>query len=316
MIVGKISPITVKGNLMKTKLLIEQHFHGCYGVDFNKATTEDVLDLSYKMRKDGFGGIFPTLVTDSVENIKNQINVIKQAASRQTPDMAKICGIHLEGIFLNPLKKGIHNKSYFLPPTVENFKLIEDDFIKIITLAPELVQDNLLKYLHKKGIKVQAGHCLGDDLAGCDGVTHIFNAMGGFTHKQETSTVLSALTDNNLYTEIIADGVHVNDKALKVLFSMKPKDKIILVSDSLPCTHSDITNFMFADRPITFNGKEAVSSDGTLAGSTKLLPDIIKILGEKKMMKPEYIDNPYNYHKLNISGEIEWDEEYNIVNII
>ena len=72
---------------------------------------------------------------------------------------------------------------------------------------------------------------------------------------------------------------------------------------------------MFADKPITFDGEKATSSDGTLAGSSKLLPDIIKILAKKNLMKPQYIENPYNYHKLNISGEIEWDENYNMINI-
>lgn len=313
--IGKVLPINGKGHLMKTKLLIEQHFHGCYGIDFSNATSNDVLDLSYKMRKEGFGAIFPTLVTDTVENIKKQINVIKQAASKQTSDMAKICGVHLEGIFLNPLKHGIHNPLNFLTPTIDNFKLIEDDFIKIVTLAPELAQKDLLKYLHKKGIKVQAGHCVGGDLTGCDGVTHIYNAMSGISHKSENSTVLSALDNNNIYAEVIADGKHVNDKALNLLFKVKSSDKIILVSDSLPCAHSDIKQFIFADKPIIFDGEKATSYDGTLAGSTKLLPDIIKLLGEKKMMKPEYIENPYSYHKLNISGEIEWDENYNIINI-
>ena len=300
---------------MKTKLLVEQHFHGCYGVDFNKATSDDILNLSYKMRQEGFGAIFPTLVTDTIENIKKQIGVIKNAASKQTSEMARICGVHLEGIFLNPQKKGIHNDLHFLLPTIDNFKLIEDDFIKIVTLAPELAQKDLLEYLHKKGIKIQAGHCIGGDLTNCDGVTHTFNAMSGVTHKHEPSTALSALTDPNIYTEIIADGIHVNDNALKLLFGMKPDNKIILISDCLPCTHSDIKQFVFADKPIIFDGEKATSSDGTLAGSTKLLPDIIKILARKNLMKLQYIENPYNYHKLNISGEIEWDEDYNIISI-
>ena len=75
---------------MQTKLIIEQHFHGCFGIDFNKATVEDVLYLSKEILKYGIGGIFPTLVTDSVENIKRATAVIKEAASRQTAGMAKI----------------------------------------------------------------------------------------------------------------------------------------------------------------------------------------------------------------------------------
>ena len=112
---------------MKTKLLIEQHFHGCFGIDFNTASVDDILHLSKEILKYGIGGIFPTLVTDSVENIKRQIKIIKEAGEKQTSDMAEILGIHMEGIFINPVKKGIHNEKLFLAPSVEKFKLIEDE---------------------------------------------------------------------------------------------------------------------------------------------------------------------------------------------
>ena len=299
---------------MKTKLLIEQHFHGCYGIDFNKASVDEICSLAQEIKKEGIGGIFPTLVTDTIENTRNQIEIIKQASKKQT-NGAKILGVHLEGIFLNPEKKGIHNPEYFMPPTIENFKKLEDDCIKIVTLAPELAQKELISYLNSKGIKVQAGHCIGADLTGCNATTHTFNAMSGINHKEQ-STALSALTDDTVYTEIIADGVHVCDDALKLLFKTKPRDKILLVSDCLPCTHSDLKEFTFADEKIYFDGEKAASAQGTLAGSTKLLPDIIKILNNKGLFKPQYIENPYIYHSLNIDGEIEWDEDYNIIKVL
>lgn len=294
---------------MKTKLLIEQHFHGCFGIDFNTASPDDVLFLSKEILKYGIGGIFPTIVTDSVENTKRAISVIKEASNRQTPDMARILGIHLEGIFLNPEKKGIHNPEHFLEPTVENYKLIEDDFIKIVTLAPEF-DDGLIEYLNQKGIKVQAGHCTGGNLTGCTGVTHLFNAMSGITHRG-SSTALSALI-NDVYTEIIADGIHVSDEALKLVF--KTKDKVILISDCLPCTKSDLKEFTFADEKVYYDGTKATSKDGTLAGSTALLPDIIKRLAKQNLFNPEYINNPYKYHNINLDGFVEWDEEWNIIN--
>lgn len=299
---------------MKTKLLVEQHFHGCYGIDFNKASVDDVLYLAKNILKEGVGAIFPTLVTDSVENTVRQIKVIKEASNRITSDMAKICGVHLEGIFLNPEKKGIHNPKHFLKPTIENFNLVADDFIKIVTIAPELADVDLLKYLRAKGIKVQAGHCVGGDLSNCDGTTHTYNAMSGITHRG-SSTALSALIHDDLYTEIICDGVHVSDDAIKLLFKTKQMNKILLISDCLPCTHSDVKEFVFADEKVYFDGNKATSAEGTLAGSTKLLPDIVKILGKKDLFSKQYISNSYDYHNLDIDGEIEWDEDFNIVNI-
>ena len=300
---------------MKTKLLIEQHFHGAFGINFNKASVDEILFLSKEILKYGIGGIFPTIVTDNIENTKKAIRNIKEASQNQTSGMAKILGIHLEGIFINPEKKGIHNPKHFLNPTIDNFKLIEDDFIKIITLAPEFCHsDEIFNYLKNKGIKIQAGHCISGNLAGCDGVTHLFNAMSGVSHRGE-STALSGLINDDIYTEIIADGVHVSDDALRLVFKTKPKDKIILISDCLPCTKSKLKEFIFADETVYFDGEKATSKEGTLAGSTTLLPDIIKRLARMNLFNPEYINNPYIYHNIDIYGEIEWDNDWNILNI-
>ena len=299
---------------MKTKLLIEQHFHGCFGIDFNKASVNDVLYLSKEILKYGIGGIFPTLVTDTVENTKHAIEVIKEASKKQTPDMAKILGIHLEGIFLNPEKKGIHNPNHFMKLTAENYKLIEDDFIKIITLAPEL-DEGLLDYVSGKNIKIQAGHCKGGDLTKCSGVTHMFNAMSGITHR-ESSTSLSALINDNIYTEIIGDGIHVSDEALNLVFKTKPQDKVLLISDSLPITKSNMKEMIFADEKVYYDGIRATSKEGTIAGSTMVLPDIIKRLAKQKLFNPAYINNPYKYHNIDLKGAIEWDEDWNIKQII
>ena len=80
---------------MKTLPLIEQHFHGAFGIDFNKASIDDLVFLNDKLLSMGLAGYFPTLVTDSVENLKRQISNIKKASK-----YAKgILGIHLEGVF-------------------------------------------------------------------------------------------------------------------------------------------------------------------------------------------------------------------------
>ena len=290
---------------MKTFPIIEQHFHGAYGVDFNKATCDEIVSLAKILQQNGINAFFPTLVTDSFENINKQIGEIKKASKKTS----SILGIHLEAVFLNPLKKGIHNAELFLDLTVENFKKIEDDFIKIVTLAPEL-DKGLIEYLRLCKIKVQAGHCVG--FGNVDGVTHTFNAMSGISHK-ESSTALSALINDEIYTEVIADGVHVNDDALKLLLKVKPENKIILVSDSLPITYSNQKKAVFAGSEIFYDGKKATSNTGTLAGSTKLLPEIIKRLCEKGLFKPQYIENVYQYHSIEPRGEIEWDEKFEII---
>ena len=76
-----------------------------------------------------------------------------------------------------------------------------------------------------------------------------------------------------------------------------------------------LAKFIFADETVYFDGEKATSAAGTLAGSTKLLPDIIQILGKKRMFRSQFIDNPYNYHNIEVKGSIEWDENFNIVKV-
>ena len=298
---------------MKTPLLIEQHLHGAFGVDFNKATVSDVLFVAQKLLQRGVGGFFPTLVTDSVENIRRQIEVIKQATNQIGSDCAEILGIHLEGIFINPEKKGIHNPEHFMALTVENYQKIEDEFIKIITLAPEL-DEGLIEYLSGLDIKIQAGHCVGADLSRCDGVTHLFNAMQGISHRGR-STVLSALINDDIYTEIIADGVHLNEDTLRLVLKTKQFNRILLISDALPITYSDMKTAVFADEEIFYDGERATSKDGTIAGSTTLLDKVVKFLGERYLFSVQYVKNLYDYHGISIDGELEWDDDYNIKKI-
>lgn len=291
---------------LKTPLMIEQHIHGAFGVDFNTASVSDVLFVAEKLLEHGIGGFFPTIVTDTVENVKRQIEIIKEASKISS----RILGIHLEGVFLNKVKRGIHNEEHFLPLTVENYKIIEDEFIKIVTLAPEL-DEGLIFYLKEKGVKVQAGHCVGYDLNMVDGVTHTFNAMCGINHR-EKSTALSALVNDDLYCEIIADGVHVNDDCLKLFFKSKPKSRVLLISDALPITCSEKNEMIFADSKIFYDGEKATSAEGTIAGSTVLLDLVVKRLAQNNLFDIQYILNAYEYHDLPLQGEIVWNNDWNI----
>lgn len=275
---------------MSKPLLLEQHIHGAYGIDFNTCSVNDVLFVADKLLEHGIGAFFPTLVTDSIENVKRQISIINEASKKNN----RILGIHLEGIFINPEKKGIHNPEHFLPLTVDNYKLIEDDFIKIVTLAPEL-DEGLIEYLKSKGVKVQAGHCTG--WGNVDGVTHTLNAMAGISHRSE-STALKALIEDDVYIEVIADGVHISDDALRLIFKTKPIDKIILISDALPITNSDIKETVFADSKIFYDGIKATSANGTIAGSTTLLDGMIERLKELDLYNPILLENAWKYHNI------------------
>ena len=220
--------------------IIEQHIHGGFGVNFNTCDTDGVLYFLENIKKYGVSKIYPTLHTDSCENLNRQLKVLFEASKSRTG--VKIMGVHLEGPFINPKKAGVHTPEIIKKPNIKDYKKIveniDGDFVKIVTLAPEL-DDNyeLTDYLTQKGIVVSAGHTLATDLKKVRQVTHLFNAMGGISHK-EISTATMALENDKIYTEVIADGNHIIKEVLKLIFKVKPKDKIILISDALPIAHS------------------------------------------------------------------------------
>ena len=305
----------IQTNLIETDALIEEHIHGGFGFDFLSCSAEDFVRFAKKITDYGVCGFFPTLATDTIDNLKHQISEIKRAKSMLPDDgkHADILGIHLEACFLNPKKKGIHDEKQLLKPCIENYKQIEDDFIKIVTLAPELDEDfKLCKYIAAKGVRVSAGHCTGADLFAVSQVTHLFNAMGALSHKTP-STVLSALSDDRISVEIIADFRHVLPDVVKLVFKIKPKEKIILISDALPVSHSNLDTIIFCGKEIFLKDNRAVDVNGTMAGSTMFVYDIIKQLVQQKFCDLETAVKMASSNILPVSKKIYWDENLNIV---
>lgn len=296
--------------------LVEQHIHGAFGFDFMTCSTDDLKECANLLLECGVGSFFPTIMTDDIAVIKDRIQLVKSVMTKQQKDAAQISGIHLEGPFINPEKHGIHETKYILPLEIKYFKEIEDEIIKIVTLAPELNSNgDFIQYLHSKGIKVSAGHTTAVDLSTVNQVTHLYNAMGVFSHR-DGSTVVSALT-NNIYTEIIADSMHVSDEVLKLTFKIKPLDKILLISDALPLAHSNKPECTFAGQTIYNHDGKLVNKDGVFAGSSKLLCDIIKNLADKDILKFENAlqtasANQLNYHRLNNNIKVYWNEIHKI----
>lgn len=306
--------------MYKSEGLVEQHFHGAFGVNFMRCTTDDIIDVAVEILKYGVTRIYPTLMTDDIGVINEQIRKVRKAMEKQPVKSAKISGVHLEGPFINPDKSGIHEKKYILRPSLENYLKIEDDVIKIVTLAPELDSNGeLSEYLRQKGVRVSCGHSLAADLSHCNGITHLFNAMGGITHKAQ-NTVTSALINDEIYTEVIADGNHIISEVLRLIFRTKPAEKVILISDALPATCSGKSECDFAGQKVYLKNGAFFSADGTLGGSGMLVSQIIR-----KLLRNNLINSPQTAFKmaganicsyLNVSnnGFVEWDDDFNILN--
>lgn len=298
--------------LIETNALVEEHLHGGFGIDFAKCETDGFIEFAKRIKKHGVCAFFPTLATDSVENLKLQIKRIKEAQAKPPADAAKIAGVHLEACFLSPQKKGIHDESQLLAPTIENFKLLEDEVIKIVTLAPELDKNfALCDYLAQKGVKVSAGHCLGADLSHVSQVTHLYNAMGGFTHR-EPSTVVSALHDDRISVELIADMQHVQKDVVDLTLKIKPHSKIILISDALPIAHADFDSMEFCNKTIFLKDGKAVDKNGTIAGSVSFVADIIKNLVKTGVIDLKTAVQMASTNIMPVQHKILWDQELNI----
>lgn len=292
--------------------IIDIHTHGGFGINFNDCDFSHLEKFSQTAPKFSIVGFCPTLATDSIENIQKQLAVFSKfkaeqnsAAVKNSQKWAKMLGVHLEAIFLNPEKSGIHNKSLFLQPNIENFKKVAGDFtdtgiIKIVTLAPELDENcELTDFLISKNIKVQAGHTLAEHCYNCCATTHHFNAMPQLSHHGSSITLRTMLSDD-IYAEIIADGAHVNDDMLKLFFKTKSHSKTILISDSLPLAKSDLEKTEFCGQTIFNSEGVAKNSNGTIAGSILFIEDIIKLLDKKGILSEQIArkmawENPIEY---------------------
>jgi N-acetylglucosamine-6-phosphate deacetylase len=238
---------------------IDLHTHGLGGYD-TRGGAEDILKLADIHGGAGVEAFLPTIYPGPVDAMRAAMRAVREA-SRPTaePDTpggrgasrgrgsgrtrAKILGVHLEGPFLNPLRCGALKRDSFISPTLSNLrKLIRgfEDILRVITIAPEL--PGALRVIERcatLGIRVNMGHsdatyrqALEGKRAGAGGVTHLFNAMRPFHHREPGLAGLG-LMDRDLYVEVIPDGVHLSPDVLGLVFGIKPIDRVLLVSDSV-----------------------------------------------------------------------------------
>lgn len=210
--------------------------------DFDTNTEDpfEILRLCDKLASCSVSDVVLTIYPSSVHRMRQQMGAVKKAMEIWQRG-ARIHGVHLEGPFLNPLRCGALNPSSFLKPSIESLKMLlegYEDVVKIITISPEL--DGALEVIGKAremGILVNMGH---SDATfeqaeeafrrGATGITHLFNAQRPFHHRQPGISGF-ALTNPQVYVEVIADGVHLHKATMDLIFSMKPEDRVILVSD-------------------------------------------------------------------------------------
>ncbi len=299
---------------MKRHGFIDLHTHGFGRYDTRTNDPGDILGIAELHGKAGTAAILPTIYSSAIDKMRKNIEAVKRAMEVQSSKKEKfktqksvlnsslitrhsslILGVHLEGPFLNPAKSGALDKDAFLKPTLASLeRLIHgfEEIIRIITIAPELPGAlKVIEFCAGAGIRVNMGHsdatygeAVAGKKAGATGVTHIFNAMRPFHHR-EPGLAGFGLLDEDTFIEVIADGVHLHTETLRLIFRTKRHDRIILVSDSVEGAMP--------------GGKPVYRAKGVLAGSGSSLADaagVLKNLGiSRAAVAAAALKNPKKY---------------------
>ncbi len=252
---------------------IDVQVNGGGGVLFNNAPTVDALrTLVAGHRKFGSTGLLPTLISDDVDVMREAVAAVRRAIAEGVPG---VLGIHLEGPYIAPARKGTHNPDKFRVPDAAEIEMATslDNGVTLITLAPERVPAETIRAMVARGTKVCAGHTAasyeetraGLD-AGISGFTHLYNAMTPLQGR-EPGVVGAALEDPHSWCGVIVDGVHVHPASLRVALAAKPRGKVVLVTDAMPMVGSDDPSFDLYGETITAKDGVVRNAAGSLAGS-------------------------------------------------
>ncbi|TYT26748.1 N-acetylglucosamine-6-phosphate deacetylase [Luteimonas viscosa] len=238
----------------------------------NTPTPEGVRAIAAAHRRFGTTGLLPTLISDDIDTMRAAIAAVRQAIAQGVPG---VLGIHLEGPYLAPTRKGTHDARVFRVPDADEIALATSlgNGVTLLTLAPERVPPATIRALVAGGAIVAAGHTAGSYeqilaglAAGVRGFTHLYNAMSPLQGR-EPGTVGAALEDRDSWCGIIVDGVHVHPASLRVALAAKPRGKLFLVTDAMPMVGADDPAFVLYGETITAVDGVVRNAAGSLAGS-------------------------------------------------
>jgi len=252
---------------------IDVQVNGGGGVLFNATpTVEGIAEIGAAHRRYGTTGYLTTLITDTRANMAKAIAATGEALARKIPG---VLGVHLEGPFLNPERKGVHDPRLMRPIEEEDVALITS--LKagraLMTIAPEKMPVATIRRLADAGIILSAGHTaatyetmVAARAAGLTGVTHLFNAMPPLAGR-DPGPIGAALDDPDLFVGLIVDLFHVTAPSLRVALSAKGWQRMMLVTDAMPSVGSELTSFEIDGNTITRRDGKLTRADGTIAGS-------------------------------------------------
>jgi N-acetylglucosamine-6-phosphate deacetylase len=265
---------------------VDVHIHGAGGHDVMEGTPEALEIIVATVARHGTTSIVATTVTaseietrESVAGIARFIMKSGQFAARDLA--AEIVGLHFEGPFISPARRGVHPAQWIIPPSQEFLSMLlreSGGMAQILTLAPELLGAlELIAAARMAGLVVSLGHtdatyeqALAAINAGATHAAHVYNAMRPFSHRG-TGVIGAVLTSPKVSAELIADGVHVDEAAMRMLIELKTPERVILVSDGISATGMPDGKYRLGMFEVNVKGGICRNSEGKLAGSTLTL---------------------------------------------
>ncbi|MGE7826974.1 N-acetylglucosamine-6-phosphate deacetylase [Paenibacillus sp. NPDC093718] len=265
--------------------MIDVHIHGANGYDMMDGTEDSIQEVSHACAATGCTSFLATSVSSTIEDLLNMIRSVKSVIGREQG--ARIAGIHLEGPYLNPKRKGMQNEKYLRHPNLDEMKFIFQEagsLIKMVTIAPELPGGlELISFLKEQGVVIAVAHsdatyeeAMLAFAAGASHVTHCFNGMRPIHHR-DPGLIVAAFEEPHVSLQAIVDQVHLHPAIVRLMHRLKGPEGMVLITVALQAMGLGDGNYIFGGHHVTVSEGIARLADGTLASSTVTMNEALRL---------------------------------------
>ena len=267
--------------------MVDVHTHGIGGFDFTDASEENIKEMRRVYAKNGTTSVMATLASTSMSKLINSVFAINPNRLNEGYDGANILGVHMEGRYLSPEKRGAHATEFLALPDLKELDILTKAMLPApmhFSMAPELEgSEAFVKKIVELGGTVGIAHTNATyEQAytavkewGATSFTHTFNAMTSVHHRNPGATVC-AMTCDDAYAEVICDGHHLAPAIVDLIYKAKPKDKMALITDSLAAAGKPEGVYEVAGAKYTVKNGHCVNEFGTIAGSILTMFEALK----------------------------------------
>jgi N-acetylglucosamine-6-phosphate deacetylase len=263
---------------------VDVHIHGAGGHDVMEGTDAAMTAVARTIARHGTTSFVATTVTASPDDICRSVEGIARYVATQyetDESRAEVLGVHYEGPFISAARRGVHPKEWIQLPSAElldRFLQAAAGNARILTIAPELLgAAPCIEAARNAGVVVAMGHtdatyeqARAAIARGVRHAVHVYNAMRPFSHR-DSGVIGAVLTTTEVTAELIADGVHVEEAAMRLLLQAKGAGCVVLVSDGISATGMPDGKYMLGNFEVTVLDGVCRNSEGKLAGSTLTL---------------------------------------------